>query len=430
MTLSTPGVDTLASRSAGPGANWAGTYSYRAPLLVSAKSVSEVIEAVSRPGRVRALGTRHSFNDIADTTGTLVSVLDLDPGMTIDPVGRTVSVGAGTSYGVLVTFLQQHGWALHNTGSLPHISIGGATAQGTHGSGNANGNLSTAVRALEIVDARGTVRSVQSGDLDFEGHVVALGALGIVVRITLAIEPSYDVRQDVFKDLSWDAVLDDVTDVMASAYSVSLFTNWSGDTLSEAWLKTRLDQADAPPPMVAGGTIQNVADVQIHEGEAANLTIQGGLPGPWSERLPHFRADAKPSNGDEIQSEYFVELSRAADALQAVRALHESITPLLLVSELRSVAADELWLSPAFEQDVLGIHFTWRNDPKAVAPVLKRIETALAPFNPRPHWGKTQALSPELVAGLYPRLPDFRRLLDRWDPERRFSNARLQQLFG
>lgn len=413
-----------------PGVNWGGTHRYGAHGLFPAHTVDDVIRAVNQPGPVRALGTRHSFNDIADTTGTLVTVTDFDPQPEIDAAAGTVTVSAGTSYGVLARYLQRRGWALHNTGSLPHISIGGATALGTHGSGNALGNLSTAVRALEVVAADGSVRHIDKDDEHFEGHVIALGALGIVVRITLAIEPSYDVRQDVYCDLSWESVLDDVPAVMGSAYSVSLFTDWVTDAVSEAWLKTRLDHALAPPATVAGAVRQEHQVRGATEGEDSNLTVQGGIPGPWSERLPHFRLDATPSHGNEIQSEYFVELTRAADALCAVRALGTVIAPQLLVSELRSVAADQLWMSPSYERDVLGLHFTWRNEPRAVKAILPRIEEALSPFEARPHWGKAQTAPMSAVAKMYPRISDFRRLVIRWDPEGRFLNDRMRQLMG
>ena len=127
--------------------------------LVDATTVEQVQDAVrTRSGRVRALGTRHSFHDLADTDGTLITVTGIDPAPVLDEGVRTVTAGAGVRYGELAVWLEERGWALHNLGSLPHISIGGATATGTHGSGDRLGTLSTAVRALEYVGADGELR--------------------------------------------------------------------------------------------------------------------------------------------------------------------------------------------------------------------------------------------------------------------------------
>ena len=168
--------------SSSPLQTWSGTHRFTAPRLVEARAIADVQAAVRAGGPVRALGTRHSFNDIADTTGALVSVLGIDPDPVLDEAAREVTVGAGTRYGVLAVWLEQRGWALHNLGSLPHISIGGAIATGTHGSGNGNGVLATAVRGIDYVDAAGELRSVRHGDPDFDALVISLGAVGVNYR--------------------------------------------------------------------------------------------------------------------------------------------------------------------------------------------------------------------------------------------------------
>ena len=417
---------------------WAGTHRFVAPHLVEAESIDQVQQLVAQAAasgeRVRALGTRHSFNGIADTTGTLVTVTGVDPEPVLDATPaedgtRTVTVGSGIRYGALAVWLEQHGLALHNMGSLPHISVGGATATATHGSGNSLGVLSTAVRALEYVAADGSLVAVRQGDPDFAGLVVGLGAYGVVVRTTLAVEPSYRVRQDAFHALPWTTVLDDLEGVTGAAYSVSLFTDWLGDDIQLAVLKSRLTAHDDEEPVVGdeffGATRQD--GLSIFGRPDDNTTPAGGVPGPWHQRLPHFRFDGTPSVGDEIQTEYFVDRSDGADALRAVRALGGRIAPHLHITELRTAASDELWLSGAYQRPMLAIHFTWKPEPDAVHALLPDIEAALAPFDARPHWGKVNRMDAATLARVHPRLADSRALFDRLDPDGMLSNSYLEE---
>ena len=398
--------------------------------MIAARTIDDVRRAVTAGGRVRALGTRHSFNDLADNGETLVTVTGIAPEPVLDETAGTVTVGAGITYGALAAWLQERGWALPNLGSLPHISVAGATATGTHGSGTRNQILSAAIAALEYVDADGELRQAGRADPDFDGMAVGLGAFGVVVRITLDVQPSYLIRQDVYDGPTWDRVLADLEAIMSAAYSVSLFTDWTGDSMQMAWVKRRIDaperDATATPEEFFGAP-RDLGPVRLVDAPVDNLTIVGAA-GPWSERLPHFRLDSPPSNGDEIQSEYFIDRGSGAAALDAVRRLSPVITPLLLVSEFRATAADRLWLSGSYGRDTLAIHFTWRNQPDQVSAALTEVEAALAPFDARPHWGKLthiQAGQPEL---LYPRLGDARALFERLDPAGRFSNHRLERL--
>lgn len=412
------------------GSNWAGNYVFGSPELVMPESVEQLEELVGSRRRIRAIGTRHSFNDLADSAGTLVSLVDREPEPRLDTGRMTVSVAAGTRYGVLASWLHAQGYALHNMGSLPHISVAGAIATGTHGSGNALGNLSTAVSGLQLVTADGQLLEVDRTHPQFEGMVVSLGALGIVTRVTLDIQPTFDVRQDVYEGLPWDVALTEFEAITSSAYSVSLFTDWLGDTIQGAWFKTRLaaGETGSIPPRMFGATAATT-ETSLVEGQD-NTTVQGGIPGPWSERLPHFRLDSTPSNGDELQTEYFVDRRQAPDALAAVRALGGSIAPHLLITELRTMAADELWLSPATGRPSLTIHFTWKNEPVAVARLVPQIQAALAPFDARPHWGKVNTMTAADIAPLYPRLTEFAALAERMDPQHRFRNAYLERVLG
>jgi xylitol oxidase len=408
------------------GENWARSYEYTAKTLARPTSVAEVQDVVAAADRVRALGSRHSFTDLADSPGMLVSLELLDSPIEIDEQNHTVTVGGGVRYGDLATELQFNGWALHNLASLPHISVAGAIATGTHGSGDLNGTLSAAVSALEIVTASGELLTLRRGQPEFDGAVVSLGALGIVTRVSIDIQPTFDVRQDLYDDLSFTALLANFDAVTSSAYSVSLFTNWLGETLDTVWIKSRMD-APAPPEHVLGAQRQRADRHMLPDQPSINVTQQGGVAGAWNDRLAHFKMGFTPSNGEELQSEYLVPRDNAVAAIEAVRTLGSRIAPLLLVTELRTMSADSLWLSGAYETGAVGIHFTWKPLAAEVRALLPELEALLLPFGARPHWGKVFVAERAAIEPLYPRLADFRQLAARLDPERKFGNAFLER---
>jgi xylitol oxidase len=408
--------------------NWAGNLAYSAASVHHPTSVVEVQELVARLPRVKALGTRHSFNPIADSPGgALISLSELAPEVTIDAEAMTVSVTGGTRYGVLAAELHAQGYALHNTGSLPHISVAGATATGTHGSGDRHGILSTAVSAVELVKSDGSLVTVDRSNPDLKALAVGLGAFGIATRVVLDIQPTYLVRQDVYRNAPWDTVLEAFDEVMASAYSVSLIGDFGSPVIRELWQKTRVgsapDAGEQPEPVPAsryGGTWYDDAEAPPDHA----LNVRAGIAGPWSDRLPHFRLDAPPSaGGDELQTEYFVGRRHAVNALRTLRSLGDRISPHLHATEIRTAAADDLWLSPAYERDSLCIGFTWRNHPTEVMALLPDIEAVLATYEPRPHWGKLFVFSDEALARRFPRLPDFLELRTTYDPTGKFTNA-------
>jgi xylitol oxidase len=411
------------------GQNWARSYTYRAAALLQPRTIGELQEQVARSPRLRALGSRHSFTDLADTPGDLVTLEGIDADIVIDTDARTVTVGGGIRYGDLATVVHEAGWALHNLASLPHISVAGAVATGTHGSGDTNGTLAAAVAAIELVTASGELLTLRRGDADFDGAVVALGALGVVTRVTLDIQPTFEVRQDLYDDLPWPNLLDRFDDVTSSAYSVSIFTDWLGDSIGTAWLKSRMDAAE--PPLELFGAPRQTADRHmLPDQEAVNVTLQGGVPGPWNDRLAHFKLGFTPSKGEELQSEYLVPRRNAVAAIEAVRTLGRRIAPLLLITELRTMAADTLWLSGAYDTDAVGIHFTWKQLPAEVNALLPEIEELILPLGARPHWGKVFTSLRGDIEPLYPRLGDFRELAARLDPERKFGNDFLERTIG
>jgi alditol oxidase len=410
-----------------PMRNWAGNVTFGAIGLLRPGSIAELQRLVAHEQRVRPLGTAHSFSPIADTTGSLVSLAGLPPLVEADSDRGAVRVAAGLRYSDIAPRLHGAGLALRSLGSLPHISVGGAVATGTHGSGDRNGSLATAVSEIELVTADGDLVIVSRGSdpAIFGGLVVALGACGIVTALTLDAVPAFSVRQLVYQDLTFGRAAEHFDEITGSAYSVSMFTDWAADRFTEIWLKLT-DEQDAPPGDDWFGSRPAEAELHMLAGiSPANCTPQLGVPGPWHDRLPHFRADLTPSAGAELQSEYLVAREHAVPAFAALTAISADLAPVTLVSEIRTIAADQLWLSPSYQRDSVAFHFTWIPEVSAVLPALARVEAALEPFAARPHWGKIFSLGPELVASLYPCMGGFRQLARAWDPAGKFSNAML-----
>lgn len=404
--------------------NWAGNVRFEASTLHRPTSVGQAQEIVARASNIRALGGRHSFSRIADAR-ELISLADLPPDLAVDRAAGTVSCNAGLTYGALATALEPEGLALRNLASLLHISVAGAVATATHGSGVGNGGLATSVASLELITSSGELARFSRGDADFEGVVVGLGALGIVVRVALDVESAFEIHQRVFEGMDWRMLLDHFDDVMSAGYSVSIFTRW-GPRVEQVWVKSRWpndvvddDLFDASP---ADGERHPLAGM-----DPANCTPQLGISGPWWDRLPHFRISFRPSSGDELQSEYFVAREHGVVAIEAVRNLADRIQPVLQTCEIRTIAADRLWMSPAYRRDTVALHFTWQPRPEEVRPVLRQIESALAPFQARPHWGKLFCAEAAEIATLYERLPDFVSLVERLDPRGAFRNAWLRK---
>jgi xylitol oxidase len=409
--------------------NWARNQTYGSTRLERPASVEALQELVAREAKVRVVGSGHSFNDIADTNGVHVSLEGMPQEVEVDREARSVTVNGGSRYGDVAEALQRQGWALSNLASLPHISVAGAVATGTHGSGDRNGSLAAAVRALNTVEPGGELRQVARGDADFDGRVVALGALGVVTSLTLDIEPSFEVAQTVYVGLPWEDFLEGFDDLTAAAYSASFFTRWVGDTVDQVWLKVRRGEGDAPARLL-GATPSPTTLHMLPDGEVQSVTPQGGVHGPWLDRLPHFRLEFTPSSGHELQSEYLLPRDHATAAFAELRRLGPQLAPLLQASEVRTVAADTLWLSSSYDRDVVGIHFTWLPDSRAVHAVLPAIEEALLPLGGRPHWGKCFVAQGRQLEPLYPRFADFRELVARTDPGGKFRNAFIDRVLG
>ena len=429
----------LKEESITPRTNWAGNYAYQAASLLTPASIDELDELAELQQllptltHVKALGARHSFNSIADTIGTQISLAafkskSLD---TSDPAHPTVTIGAGVTYGDLAPWLHAQGFAVPNLASLPHISVVGACATATHGSGIANQCLSAAVSAIDLVTAGGELLHLsRSANPDiFPGAVVALGALGIVTSLTLDLEPTFQVVQTVYENLPFHELEHSLLHIFSAGYSVSLFTDWQQHRASQAWVKRKLTGPEPPPdPKTFFGATRQTAKLHPLPRHSAENCTEQLIPGPWHERLPHFRMDFTPSSGAELQSEYFVPLAEGFNAIRAVEELRDRITPHLFITELRTIAADDLWLSMAYARDSLAIHFTWRPETDAVLSLLPLIEAQLAPFAARPHWGKLFTTPSATLQQLYPRLADFRELASQLDPHGTFRNDFLTAL--
>lgn len=422
-----------AQAASAPRTNWAGNYTYSAPNLLEPRTAGEVQSEVRDLRHLRALGSRHSFNSIADSVDNQLAPSALKS-IEIDSAARTVTVGAGVRYGDLAPVIDARGFALHNLASLPHISVAGAIATATHGSGIHNGNLTTAVSAFEFVAANGEfVRLSRADHPDvFAGAAVHLGALGVLTRTTLDMQPTYEVAQTVYLDLPFAQLEHHLTDIFSSGYSVSLFTDWQQSRATQVWIKRRTDFSEpdrSAPALGADFYGARRATVKMHPitGHPADAcTEQLGVPGPWYERLPHFRMNFTPSSGRELQTEYFVPLDRGYEAIRAIETLRDRITPHLFVTELRTIAADDLWMSMAHQRLSLAIHFTWKPEWPAVRQILPAIEAKLAPFGPRPHWAKLFTIPGPVLDRQYPRLADFKTLAAKYDPDGKFRNEFLQ----
>ncbi len=407
--------------------NWAGNITYSTGNVHYPKTVTEVQEVVRKCKKMSVLGSTHSFNKIADSEHNQVSLKEMNKVVSLDKENNTVTIEGGMRYGELAPYLHKQGYALHNLASLPHITVAGAVATGTHGSGVKSGNLSTGISAIELVNAGGdlvTISKQKDGE-QFNGAVVALGALGVVTKLTLNLQPTFDMKQLVYRNLPMGELKNNFDTIEASGYSVSLFTDWKNKNINEVWIKSRAVTGDAAAAAELFGAQLAAQNMHPIESESAeNCTEQMGVPGPWFERMPHFKMGFKPSAGKELQSEFFVPIEHGYDAMMAMEKLNEKITPHLFISEIRTIQADDLWMSPCYKQTCVALHTTWKQEDE-VMNLIPLIEAQLAPFNYRPHWAKLFTISPGVLQSRYEQLNNFKQLMHQYDPNGKFRNEFL-----
>ena len=423
----------MSCKKADPRTNWAGNLTYSTDNLHIPKNVEELQEAIKKCKKVRALGTKHCFNTIADSKENQISTEAFNKIIGLDKEKNTVTVEAGIKYGEMCKYLDDNGFALHNLASLPHISVAGACATSTHGSGIKNGSLATAVSAIEFVNGKGEVVSLsrEKDGEEFGAAVVNVGALGIATKITLDVQPTFKMKQVVYQNLPMSALEKNFEAIMSGGYSVSLFTDWRNKNVSEVWVKSKAEDMKEVAPEFYGAKL---ATKNLHPIEAldpVNCTDQMGVEGPWYERMPHFKMGFTPSSGKELQSEYFVAFEHAYEGFMAIEKLNEKVAPHLFITEVRAIAADELPMSPFYKKTCVAFHFTWKQEVEAVMALLPEIEEALAPFAPRPHWGKIFTLKPAVLQSRIEKLADFKKIMEKHDPEGKFRNEFIDtNLFG
>src|SRR4051794_1452184 len=321
--------------------NWAGNVDLGADTVHEPESLDELAAVVAGARRVRVVGSRHSFNELTRTEDVLLGLSRL-PGA-VEATDGGLRVPPWWTFGALTDQLADRGFALRSLASLPHISLAGACATGTHGSGDTTRGLASAVREIDLVQADGSLLTLRRGDADFPAAVVSLGALGVATSMTLDVEPTFDVRQDVYDDVAVGPYGDELLDALGDAYSVSLFTLLDSERFTMAWLKQRVPEGGtlgAAEPTWRGGRLAASARHPV-PGQPTEGTTEQGVVGPWHERLPHFRLDVPPSSrGAELQSELLLPREAAPEAWRAVLQVREHLAPHVQTVELRSIAAD------------------------------------------------------------------------------------------
>jgi alditol oxidase len=413
--------------------NWAGNYTYSTDNLVAPKTVEELQEFIKSYKKAKGLGTMHCFNGIADSKFNQISTAALNKVISLDKEKQTITVESGIKYGEFCEYLDKNGFALHNLASLPHISVAGACSTSTHGSGISNGSLATAAIALEMVNGKGELVNLtkEKNREEFLMAIVSLGALGIITKVTLQVQPTFKMKQVVYQNMPMAALEKDFEKIMASGYSVSLFTDWKNKNVSEVWIKVKSDDVKEFAQEFYGAKLATKNLHPIASADPVNCTDQMGVDGTWYERMPHFKMGFTPSSGKELQAEYFVNIKDAYQAFMAVEKLNQKVAPLLFITEIRTIAADEIPMSPFYKKTCLAIHFTWKQEVDAVMALLPEVEKALEPFGARPHWGKVFTLQPHVLQARIEKLNEFKALMLKHDPEGKFRNDFIEtNLFG
>ena len=407
--------------------NWSKNVDFNDRAFLQPESLSELQELVRSNAKLRARGTAHCFNEIANTSSYAINLSKMPKTTEVNPELNSVTVAAGLKYGELAPELHKQGWALNNLASLPHISIAGSISTGTHGSGIKNQNLANQVLSLDLVTAEGELRHIDRANPAFNALIVGLGLGGIVYQYELKIEPTFKIRQVIYPEIPLDILQRNFDQIMGTAYSVSYFTDWSTAQVGNLWCKFR--EHEVIPESVGGSAKADKKFHPIPSVDPVACTDQLGESGDWHQRLSHFKLEFTPSVGEEIQTEFFVDRKDAAAAIEAVSKLGEEITPLLWITELRTIAADDLWLSGAYQRDTLAIHFTWKKD-LAIYPVIEKVEAALRPFNYRPHWGKVFTADGKYLSSAYPKMSEFKALVEALDPASKFENTFTRRILG
>ncbi len=411
--------------------NWAGNLSFSSKEFIEIDSVKKLQTIVSNARGIKVLASGHSFSDIADTKDTLISIKNLSFEIGIDSNKREALVPAGMQYSDVSRYLEKHGWAVSNMASLGEVTIAGAILTGTHGSGSSNGILSTAVIGFEMVLESGSILTTdRENSSDFPGFIVSLGALGVFTKYKLKIVPSFSIRQVVYENINIESIANNFDLVFDRAYSVSFFSNWAQNSTGQIWMKF-LD--DSKPFNISSDWIDgNLAKVKQHPvkiNDASPCTDQLATSGKWLDRLPHFKLNSSPVSGDEVQTEYLVDRRYVKQYISELAEIGDEIASKVYTTEIRTIKADDLWLSGAYERETVGFHFTWRKSDSLVN-FLPKIESILGKHDGRPHWGKLFDVPKDKLPSRYPKFSDFEVLLQKYDPNKKFRNNFINKYFS
>lgn len=408
--------------------NWVGNLQYNSKKYFQPERVGQIQELVKNSKRIKTLGSRHCFNSIADCDETHLSLAKMNKMLAIDENEMTVTIEGGAQYSDFCVELNEAGFALPNLASLANISVVGACATATHGSGVNNQSLASSISEIELVDGNGGIITLsrQKDAEKFNGVVVNIGAIGIVTKLKLDIEKSFQVRQDLFENLSIEQLAENFDEITSSGYSVSLFTNFQ-KSIRVMNIKRRIDENISDLPKEFFGATAAKESINSRGIPDTNRSPQMGVSGCWFECLPHFKFSKQLIQGEEIQSEYYVERKNAVEAILALEEISNIIFPQIIVAEIRSIKADNHWLSPFYRGDSVGIHFSWKLNEREVMKILPEIEKVLAPYKPIPHWGKLFTISREELHAYYPKMSEFIGLCEEFDPNGKFRNEYLNK---
>lgn len=410
--------------------NWAKNITFSSQNYIEIENLTQLQKVIESSNKLKVIGTGHSFSEIADTTGTLISLKNLDAEIEIDEKSQTVRVSAGTSYANLAKYLEKNGWALSNLASLGEITIAGAVMTGTHGSGSDNKVLSDSVVAIEMILASGDKFVIDRKDFaQFPGFVVSFGALGVFTKLTLKIVKSFSVKQVVYENIPIQSVLENFNEIFDRPYSASYFSNWSPKNTGQIWMKFLDNEKFSELQSNAyGGNLALTNQHPVKVNHPGNCTEQMGVAGKWLFRLPHFKLDSSPASGDEVQTEYLVDRDYVQGYINELTKIGEDIAARVYATEIRTMSSDDLWLSGAYGRETVGFHFTWKKTSE-VKDFLPVIENILGKNKGRPHWGKLFSTPRAQLIERYPKYEEFRQLIQKYDSGNKFRNKFIEQYF-
>mmetsp|Transcript_13532 Transcript_13532/g.26655 ORF Transcript_13532/g.26655 Transcript_13532/m.26655 type:complete len:480 (-) Transcript_13532:5-1444(-) len=449
----------LHSTSSGPApgarTNWCQNVDFKHKRFVTPEDLTELQATVAAAPQVRVLGSGHSFSAVCSSEHTLLSMAYMRKVLEVDFVSdneTVVFMEGGATLGDVVRHLAPRGMALKNIPSLPHVTIAGALATSTHGSGlhpSAPGSIASMCTQIDFVTHDGEVCSYRRAeDAEFAASVVHLGALGVVAKIGLDVVPAYNVDQRVYQSIELDRMLPQFEALARSVDSLTVGINF-GQQVGLTWLRY-FDGGITPPAsdMTLGGEPRHepIPFYESHQG------VTPTCKGPWHDVPSFFMEGMQELNmpNTAMQTEYFVPLSLASSALQAIREVaacwegwptSESWTDLnssvpVFHCEVRAIAQDGLrGLAPFGDRESCSIHFTWGNwdHKERIVEMVKEVEAVLRQYQARPHFGKFNLMSSEEVASVYPkdRIEEFKELCVKHDPVSKFRNQLVQeQIYG